>query len=253
MTKRQPISAVIITYNENGYIQQCIESLSFADEIVVVDSFSTDGTWEWLTAQPQITARQHPFRNYTEQKNYALSLASNDWIYFLDADELVTPALGREIQEIASSENSTPAYWNYRTFMFKNQRLRFSGWQTDKVHRLFRKSKCKFLEDRIVHEILSFEGEAGYLKSRLIHFSFKDYEDYKGKMLKYGRLRAVEAYREGKNWNLFKQWFRPFWRFFYNFFFRLGFLDGKKGVTICYLNALGVHERYRELKRLRSA
>ncbi|WP_224489399.1 glycosyltransferase family 2 protein [Robertkochia flava] len=252
MTEKQPISAVIITYNENGYIQQCIESLAFADEIIVVDSFSEDGTWEWISEQENITAVQHAFRNYTEQKSYALSLASHEWVYFLDADEQVPPALAMEICETTTLKDPFPAYWNYRTFMFKNQRLRFSGWQTDKVHRLFRKSECSFLQDRIVHETLSFEGDAGFLKEKLIHYSFKDYHDYKGKMLKYGRLRAIESYREGKKWYLFNQWFRPFWRFFYNFIFRLGFLDGRNGAIICYLNALGVYERYRELKRLRA-
>lgn len=233
-----------------GYIQQCIDTLDFADEIVVVDSFSDDGTWEWLCKQPGIKAVQHPFKNYTEQKAHALSLASNEWIFFLDADEMVPPSLQKEILKITTDENPHPAYWNYRIFMFKDQRLRFSGWQTDKVYRLFRKSQCSFRQDRIVHETLSFKGKPGFLKEKLIHYSYKNFEDYKGKMLKYGRLRAIESYREGKNWNPVSQGFRAFWRFFYNYTIRLGFLDGKKGITICYLNALGVWERYSELKRL---
>ena len=253
LIEKLPITAVVITYNEHGYIQQCLESVSFADEIVVVDSYSTDGTWEWLNSQKGIKAVQHPFKNYTEQKSYALSLATNDWIYFLDADEVVPPSLQREIGNVVGSNDTHPAYWNYRRFMFRNKRLRFSGWQTDKVHRLFRKSQCRFTRDRIVHETLSFEGKPGYLREKLIHYSYKDFEDYKGKMLKYGKLRALESFREGKRWFLFSQYFRPFWRFFYNFIFRLGFLDGKNGAIICYLNSLGVYERYRELKRLQNS
>lgn len=251
-SRKDRISAVIITYNEIDCIQRCIDSIAFADEIIVVDSYSSDGTWEWLKRHPQITARQHPFRNYTEQKSFALSLASHDWIYFPDADEVVTPSLREEILKTISKSQNYPAYWNYRVFMFKNERLRFSGWQTDKVHRLFRKSLCSFTSDRIVHEILEYEGKTGVLKEKLIHYSYKNYNDYKGKMLKYGQLRAREAYENGKRWTLFSQYFRPVWRFLYSYLARLGFLDGKKGIIICYLNALGVHERYRTLRQLRS-
>lgn len=250
MTNKLPITAVIITYNELGYIEQCIESISFADEIVVVDSFSTDGTWEWLTRQSGIKASQHPFTNYTHQKTHALSLATNNWIFFLDADEWVTPELQQEITTVLRTDNPSPAYWNYRIFMFDSHRLRFSGWQTDKVYRLFRKDQCRFIDNRIVHETLTFEGKPGFLKEKLLHYSYKNFEDYKAKMLKYGRLKAQEAHRSGKKWNPLAQVFRPFWRFFYNFTFRLGFLDGKRGMTICYLNALGVHERYKQLKKL---
>lgn len=244
------ISAVIITLNEMDFIERCVNSISFADEIVVVDSFSTDGTWEWLQAHPRIKAVQHPFKNYTEQKSYALSLATNDWIYFLDADEEVPPALRSEIQQTIRKQHTYPAYWNYRQFMFKEKPLRFSGWQTDKVHRLFRKSRCSFTPDRIVHEILEYEGDTGFLKEKLLHYSYHDYENYKGKMLSYGRLRAKEAYLNGKRWDPFSQFFRPAWRFFTGYFVRLGFLDGKKGIVICYLNALGVYERYRTLRTL---
>lgn len=250
--QQKKVSAVIITLNEMDCIARCIDSVVFADEIIVVDSYSTDGTWEWLEKHPDIRAEQRPFKNYTDQKNYALSLASNDWIYFLDADEVVPPSLQKEILETVSSKHTHPAYWNYRTFMFKDERLRFSGWQTDKVHRLFRKSQCSFTPDRIVHEILEYEGKTGFLKEKLIHYSYKDYEDYKGKMLSYGRLRAKEAYANGKRWTLFSQYFRPAWRFLYSYTVRLGILDGKKGIIICYLNALGVYERYRKLKELRS-
>lgn len=248
----EKLSAVIITLNEIKDIERCIRSVEFADEIIVVDSFSSDGTWEWLQAHPRIRSVQHPFKNYTEQKSYALSLASNDWIYFLDADEVVPEALRNEILQTISGDRTYAAYWNYRIFMYREERLRFSGWQTDKVHRLFRKSRCSFTPNRIVHEILEYEGPTGILKEKLIHYSYKNYEDYKGKMLKYGQLKAKEAYLKGKRWTLFSQYFRPAWRFFTGYVVRLGFLDGKKGLVVCYLNALGVHERYKTLHRLRT-
>ncbi len=251
MKKPNKISAVIITYNELGYIERCIESLTFADEIVVVDSYSTDGTWEYLKSNPAVKAVQHPFKNFTEQKTYALSLATNDWVYFLDADEVVTKKLQDEIIEVINSKNTHSAYWNYRSFMFKNKRLYFSGWQTDKVQRLFKKSQCKFIQEKIVHEKLEVNGTQGKLKNKLIHYSYKNYQDYKQKMLKYGRLKAIESHRKGKKWTPFHQLLRPAWKFVNHYFIRLGFLDGTKGIIICYLNALGVWERYRELKSMK--
>lgn len=249
---KEKLSAVIITFNEIDYISDCIESILFADEIIVVDSFSTDGTWEYLRSHPRITALQHPFENFTQQKSFALKQASHDWVYFLDADERVTPALQQEIIETINNKNAADAYWNYRSFMFKNKRLYFSGWQTDKIYRLFKKSKCEFVNDRIVHETLKVNGTEGKLKEKLIHYSYKNYEDYKGKMIRYGELRAVEEFQKGKEWTVFHQYLRPAWKFLNHYVLRLGILDGTKGITISYLNALGVYKRYSELKKLRN-
>lgn len=246
------ISAVIITYNEIDHIEACVATLYFADEIIVVDSFSNDGTWEWLSANPKIRAFQHPFENFTKQKSYALSLTQHEWVYFIDADERVTPALQEEILNVVNKSETFDAYWNIRAFMFQNKRLYFSGWQTDKVYRLFKKSKCRFIEERIVHETLEVDGKIGCLKEKLIHYSYKDYFDYKGKMLRYGQLKAREEIQKGKRWTLAHQILRPSWKFINHFILRLGFLDGKKGLIISYLNALGVLERYCEMKRLQS-
>ena len=164
MTKqREKISALVITYNEIGYIEKCLESIAFADEIVVVDSYSTDGTYEYLLSQPNVRVIQNPFNNFTAQKSFALSQAENDWILFVDADEVVSPALRKEIKETVSSDADHVAYWFYRTFMFGDQVLRFSGWQTDKNYRLFRKSKARFSDKKIVHETLEVNGTSGIL------------------------------------------------------------------------------------------
>ena len=128
--------------------------------------------------------------------------------------------------------------------MFKNSHLRFSGWQTDKNYRLFRKSKVRFCQERKVHECLEIEGTSGTLGERLLHYSYKKYEDYKGKMLQYGRLKAQQCHENGKPALPLKLIAAPFWKFLYNYTVRLGFLDGKKGIVICYLNALSDMERY---------
>ena len=249
-TPKQRLSALIITFNEIGYIEKCIESISFADEILVVDSYSTDGTYEYLLELPNVKVIQNPFSNFTAQKSYALEKASNDWVLFVDADEVVTKDLESEITQTINDPKACEAYWFYRTFMFENERLSFSGWQTDKNHRLFRKSKVKFTDARLVHETLEVNGASDILKEKLTHYCYKDYNDYKSKMLHYGKLKAKEAFYKEKKFNYLLLIFKPFWKFFNHFILRLGFLDGKKGLVVCYLNALGVLERYRELKNL---
>jgi glycosyltransferase involved in cell wall biosynthesis len=247
---KEKISALIITFNEKGYIERCIDSIDFADEIIVVDSYSTDGTYQYLNSHPKVKAIQHEFENYTAQKSFALKQASHDWVLFLDADEVVTDKLRNEIKSKASNDSEHCAYWFYRKFMFQNRRLHFSGWQTDKNYRLFRKSQAHFCKKKIVHETLVVNGTSGILQEKLIHFCYKNYNDYKQKMLKYGRLKAKEAFLKEKKFNYFPLIFKPTWKFFHNYVLRLGFLDGKKGITVCYLNALGDFERYKELKRL---
>jgi glycosyltransferase involved in cell wall biosynthesis len=249
-TNKEKLSAVIITYNEIGYIEKCIASIGFADEIIVVDSYSTDGTYEYLSAHPKVKVLQHPFENFTAQKSFALKQATHDWVLFLDADEVVPNPLKEEILDTINDAAAVEAYWFYRSFMYQNKRLRFSGWQTDKNHRLFRKSKVKFTDAKLVHETLEVNGTSGILNERLIHYCYKDYSDYKAKMLHYGRLKAMESFYKEKRFNYFLMTLKPLWKFVNHYVIRLGFLDGTKGMNVCYLNALSVYERYRELKQL---
>lgn len=251
--KTNKISAILITYNEDIHINAVLENVKFADEIIVVDSFSTDGTIEKIKEHPNVKLIQRPFLNYTDQKSYALEQATNDWVIFLDADERIPDRLRNEIlATVNSSEPTADAYYFYRTFMFKNKVLHFSGWQSDKNYRLFKKSKVHFTEERIVHETLVVDGESDVLKNKLVHYSYKNYEDYKGKMIKYGQMKAVEELKKDYAPNFYHFVFRPFYKFFNHYILRFGILDGKKGVIICYLNALGVYSRYKELKRLRN-
>lgn len=248
--QKQKISALVITYNEIGYIENCIKSVEFADEIIVVDSYSTDGTYQYLLAHEKVKVIQHPFKNYTAQKAYALEKASNDWIIFVDADEVVTSPLQNEIIDTVNGPKEHAAYWFRRKFMFQDTRLRYSGWQTDKNYRLFRKSKVKFSEKRIVHETLEVNGTSGILKEKLTHYCYRNFNNYKGKMLCYGRLKAKEAIVQNKRFSFGLLLFKPTYKFMYNYIVRLGMLDGMKGVKVCYLNALGDWERYLELRRL---
>ncbi|MBT8320211.1 MAG: CDP-glycerol glycerophosphotransferase family protein, partial [Eudoraea sp.] len=250
--KKNKISALLITLNEIIHIEEVIENLSFADEIIVVDSYSTDGTAEKIKKYPHVKFIQRPFENFTDQKSFAMDKALHDWILFIDADERIPDPLKDEILKCVNAPHQDKvAYFFMRTFMFKNKVLRFSGWQSDKNYRLFRKSKVHFRTDRLVHETLTINGPSGILESKLIHYSYRSYKGYKRKMIKYGQMKAREELNKNYSPNLIHFIFRPLYKFINHYFLRLGILDGKKGIIICYLNALGVYARYKELKRLR--
>ncbi|NJB37536.1 glycosyltransferase family 2 protein [Croceivirga sp. JEA036] len=248
----QKLTALLITYNEMEHIKQSVASVSFADEIIVVDSFSTDGTFEYLKSLSNVIVLQKEFSNFTDQKAYTLSKASNNWVLFIDADEVVSKPLQNEILTTINSLNTSSAYWFYRKFMFKNHSLNFSGWQTDKNIRLFKKSHCSFTKGRLVHETLQVKGETSALNEKLTHYCYKSYKDYKRKMVQYGSLKASELFLKNKSFNILKLVFKPIWKFVYNYFFRLGILDGYKGFIICYLNALSVYIRYSKLYLLKN-
>ncbi|NND78478.1 MAG: glycosyltransferase [Maribacter sp.] len=251
--KRCKITALLITFNEASNIDAVLDSIRFADEIIIVDSFSTDDTVEKIKEHANVKLIQRPFKNFTDQKSFAMEQASNDWVLFMDADERLTDTLANEILKTVNTEGLEPvAFMFQRTFMFKNKVLRFSGWQSDKNFRLFRKSKVHFDESRIVHETLVVNGTSGIMKNKLIHYSYSNYDDYKSKMIKYGQMKAIEENKKNKKVYLFHFIFRPLYKFFNHYILRLGILDGRKGIIICYLNALGVYSRYKELKRLKA-
>ncbi|MGO4905186.1 glycosyltransferase family 9 protein [Flavobacterium sp. W20_MBD1_R3] len=247
-----PVSALIITYNEAENIKSAINDLDFAAEIIVIDSFSTDQTTVIASSHDNVTVVQHTFENYAAQRNFAISLAQHNWILFLDADERISAELKDEIMEVVSQEESFSAYFFHRTFMFQNKKLFFSGWQTDKIFRLFKKDKANYASQKIVHEKLIVNGSVGKLKNKLIHFSYKDHYSYKQKMIHYGKLKAKEEFNKGTQPNFFHFYIRPLYQFLYQYLIRLGFLDGKKGIIICYLNALSVFVRFQELKKMKS-
>lgn len=244
------ISALIITLNEAKNIAFVIENLSFVDEIIVVDSFSEDDTVHIASSYPNVKVFQHPFQDFTQQRNFALSKANHSWILFLDADERISVPLKKEILDTVNQEKTSDAYFFYRKFMFKNKPLRFSGWQTDKNIRLFKKNKATYTDERLVHEILKVDGTTSCFKNKLIHHSYYDFDSYKDKMINYARLKALELHNKNLKPNAYHFIIKPVFRFLYGFIIRLGFLDGRKGLIICYLNALSVYKRYPILKEM---
>lgn len=243
--KTTKLSALVITYNEENNIDDLIENLSFADEIIIVDSFSTDNTVAKIKQHKNVTLIQNKFINFSKQRNFALQHANHEWVLFMDADERISPKLKREINNsINDSEKNIVAYEIYRKFYYKKKLVRFSGWQTDKVYRLYKKSHVSFKSNLFVHELLDINGKVGVLKEKIKHFSFDSYSDYKNKMIHYATLRAEELFIKKLTPNLFHFYIKPLYRFLNHYFIRLGFLDGKKGLIISYLSAYYVRHRY---------
>jgi len=251
--EKQKLSVLIITFNEERYIKSLLEDVDFADEIIVVDSYSTDSTIKIVQSFPNVTLIEKKFVDYTSQRNFAIDQAKNDWILFIDADERLTPELKTEIISTIHNKDAVSAYLVYRIFMFKNSKLRFSGWQTDKIFRLFNKTYCRYTEDRMVHEKLIVNGKIGILKNKIIHFSYTSYQEYKLKMYKYGILKANEKIKKGQKPVRILLIFHPLYTFLYQYLIRLGFLDGINGIIICYLNAYSIYIRYKEFFRLTSS
>lgn len=249
-SNRNQISGLVIAFNEENHIEELIKNMDFVDELIIVDSFSTDKTVEIIKSFPHVKLVQNKFEDFTKQRNLALSYANFNWVLFLDADERIPDLLKKEILNTVNAPEAKDAYFFVRKFFYKNKPLHFSGWQTDKNFRLFKKDKASYVSERLVHETLSVKGTIGILKNKLIHYSFSDYKIYKGKMISYGKLRAKELFAKNKKANLIQLYLKPLYKFLYDYIIRLGILDGKKGIVICYLNALSVYVRYQELDKL---
>lgn len=247
---REKFSAIVITKNEAHNLSSLIRNLSFADELVIVDSFSTDETKTIVKEHPQVKFIQRKFKNYSDQRNFAIEQASNDWVLFVDADERIPKALQSEIYEALHSGKSDNAYEIYRQFYFANTPLKYGGFQTDRVIRFFNRNHASYNSEKLVHETLYFKGELVTFKTKLLHYSYQNFDSYKGKMIAYARLRAEELFRKKVTPNFYHFYVKPAYRFFHHFITRRGFLDGKAGYTMAKLNAYGVKQRYVVLKEL---
>ncbi|WP_449389151.1 glycosyltransferase family 2 protein [Chryseobacterium lineare] len=243
------VSGLIITYNEEKNIREVLECFDFCDEIIIVDSFSTDKTVEIAQKLSKVKVIQNTFEDFTKQRNLALDAAANDWVLFLDGDERITEALKKEIIEELEKPVQKDAYYFYRKFYFAEKPIHYSGTQTDKNFRFFRKSKARYISGKKVHETLHVDGTIGEMKNKLLHFSVNDYESYKAKMIHYGVLKGQELAAKGKKYNRINQYSKTAFKFFKAYILRLGILDGKEGYQLSYLQSLSVFETYESLKK----
>jgi len=243
------LSVVIITYNEEENIRDCLESVNWSDEIVVVDSFSTDRTVE-IAREFTPNIFQNRWTNFSQQKNLALEKASNEWVLNVDADERVTPELKKEILGILNSGSLTiNGYYIPRRNHYLGKWIRHCGWYPDYKLRLFQKGKGRFNE-RTVHESVIVEGKKSYLKSHLEHFSYRNLSDHLARIDKYASLTAREMLRRGKSTRGFDLLFRPLARFIRMYLIKRGFLDGIYGLIVSLMGSFYVFIKYLKLWEL---
>lgn len=246
----QKLTAIIPTGNEIHNIEAVIASVKFADEILVVDSFSTDGTFEKAQElATKVIRREYEYS--ASQKNWAIPQAKHEWILLVDADERVTPELEKEIKEILSKPvDDTVAYWIGRNNHFMGERVKFSGWRNDKVIRLFKRDLCKY-EDKHVHAEIIADGTVGSLKNKLYHNTYTTFDSYVEKMNRYATLQAKDYDKKTGKLTPYHFIIKPFWGFFKHYIVQSGFRDGVVGLTIGYMQGYVVFMRYVKLWLLR--
>ena len=242
------ISAIIPTFNEEEQISEAIKSVSWADEIIVVDSYSTDKTIE-IAKKLDVKIIQREYQYSASQKNWAIPKAKYNWIFLLDADERVSNSLKEEILNWKKTNPNYQSYWIYRTNHFMGKKIKYSGWQGDKVIRLFHRD-CRY-EDKKVHAEIEIYSKVGKLKSPILHYTFRSMSHYLLKWDQYSSWSAKDHFKNVNNPNYFHFFIKPTFRFLRDFIFRGGILDGKTGYIICKLSSMGVFMRYVKLKELK--
>lgn len=263
------LTVLIPTYNEEENIKDCLESVKWADNILVVDSFSNDSTLD-IVKHYDVKILQHEYINSASQKNWALNQISTEWVLIVDSDERVTEELKGEIQSIINNKGEHTGYYIPRKNYFLSKWMKYSDWYPDYNMRLFKLREGRY-EERAVHAHVKLEGTVGYLQGHLVHYSINTISQYIKKMDRYSSWEATERIKkkEGKvdfNWkqssNRMRAKFlwhflplKPFLRFFWSYILRKGFLDGYHGFILGvfnifyeYLVAFKVKEMEKKLK-----
>lgn len=230
--KTEGITACIITLNEEHRLPACLDSLDFVDEIIVVDSGSVDRTRK-IARQYGAHVYQRKFTGFVQQKNYAVSLASRDWILVVDADEVVTPGLREEILSVRN-QGTLRAFRLPRMSYYLGRWIRHSGWYPDYNVRFFRKNYAIFVGGT-VHERAKAEGPVGTFKNHLEHFSYRNISDHLIRIERYSTLIAQDKYRRGKSSSITWAIGKSISKFFLTYIYRFGFLDGQAGIVIAVL------------------
>lgn len=235
MHTQNKISVVIITGNEENNIKDCLQSVTWADEIIVVDSESSDNTVR-IAGEFTDKVITQKWLGYAKQKSYAISLAKNEWVLSLDADERVTKELADEILNFDFEIAGFSAFRIKRENYFIGRKINECGWGNDYQLRLFKKSKTK-LNERLVHEGFIVDGEVSNLKNSIIHFSYTNLKDGFDKINIYSSLEAEEKYNR-KKVTTFRIIFFPVLAFLQHYFIRKGIKDGKHGLMVSLMHAM---------------
>jgi glycosyltransferase involved in cell wall biosynthesis len=230
------ISATIITFNEERNLPRAIESLRCADEVVVVDSGSTDRTVE-IAEKLGARVVESPWPGYAKQKNVAAAAAAHDWILSLDADESLSEALEGEIWRVKKNGPQFDAYTMPRMAQYLGRWIRHSGWYPDRKVRLYNRRKATWTGE-FVHETVKVEGTLGHLESNLLHFTCESLSEHLKTMDRYTTLAAEQLLASGERVTWGRLIFEPPWSFFRTYVVKLGFLDGLEGLAIANMAAL---------------
>ena len=244
------VSVTIITKNEAEDIAAALASVAWADERIVVDSFSTDDTAAIASRSgARVVEREWP--GYVAQKNYAASLASHDWILSLDADERVTPELAAEIRSTLLEEPQPRGFWIPRVTFHLGRWIRTTDWYPDYQLRLYDRRAAEWT-GHLVHEGVKVNGRVGTLRSELQHYAYRDVSEHLETIEHYTTLAARQMFEQGRRATAFDLAFQGPFAFFRNFILKRGFLDGATGLTISRMNARYVGLKFRKLHDLES-
>jgi glycosyltransferase involved in cell wall biosynthesis len=240
----QPISVIITTFNEAHNIEGVLHTVKWADEVMVVDSFSTDRTVD-LATQHGVRVLQHAYEGPAAQKNWAIPQAKHEWILLLDADERVTSELQQEIQAwLQKDAIPFDAFWIGRRNFFMGQEIRYSGWRGDQVVRFFHRDRCRYNNKQVHEEIITDGIKVSRLKQKMLHYTFKDVSHFLAKMERYAAWSAQDYTAKTPRVTYFHLWIKPTFRFIKHFFLQSGFRDGKIGFIVSFIMAWGVFLRY---------
>lgn len=241
---RRPVSAIVTTFNEANSIAACLESLRWCDEILVVDSHSTDSTREIAAAFDRVRVLNRTYYGAASQKNWAIDRCRHDWILILDADERVTPELQHEIEGLLASPVSGRAYSIQRTTRALGGDVRFSGWQHDRVVRFFHRSHARY-PNRRVHADMKTVQPPVILDASLEHHMVDTLEEYADRTRRYAFWGAAQLWRDGRRKiSLWQVLVRPLWRLFRTYILQLGMLEGVRGLILCGVPAWGCFLKY---------
>jgi len=246
MTARAPLSACVITFNEADRIEACLHSLRFCDEVIVVDSHSTDATRELARALgAKVIERDWP--GFRSQKDFAVHAASSDWVLCVDADERVSDELRCEIEALRERGFPRFAGWSMaRITDYFGEFLRHGNAFPDRLVRLFDRRRGGWQGNEI-HENTRVAGKVGHLRGYLYHYSYRSLSDHERRMQQYAELMAAALYERGKRGGIIQVWLNPAWRFTRGYLLRLGFLDGWRGYAFALIETNYVRQKYLKL------
>jgi len=241
------LSVILITRNEEANLRDCLASLGgLAQQVVVVDTASTDGTIGIAQEFGATIAQPADWPGFGPQKNRALDLATGDWVLSLDADERLTPELRAEITTALGNPGNTTCFAIPRLSWYCGRFIRYSGWNPDYVDRLFQRGTARFSDD-LVHERLIPSGPVVKLKNHMLHYSFMNYSQVLQKIDRYSSASAEQAFAKGKRGSVGKAVLHGLWAFIRTYILRAGFLDGQQGLALAISNAEGSYYRYLKL------